>query len=111
FDVVARQVKDAEKTSNHVARILDLTEKEAYDYVTKKQSSVANHPKGRKISSEQEKELLPLNISGVYLAKDSKRFYPNDNYLAHVLGFTGIDNQGLMRLEKQYDERLQGESG
>lgn len=109
--VVPRQVKDAETTSKHLARILDLTEKEAYDYVTKNQSSVAIHPKGRKISSEQEKELLQLNMSGVYLAKDSKRFYPNDNYLAHVLGFTGIDNQGLMGLEKQYDERLQGESG
>src|SRR5699024_8606287 len=99
-------VKDAETTSKHLARILDLTEKEAYDYVTKNQSSVAIHPKGRKISSEQEKELLQLNMSGVYLAKDSKRYYPNDNYLGHVLGFTGTDNQALIGLEKRYAVRL-----
>src|SRR5699024_12814748 len=40
-----------------------------------------------------------------------KRSYPYDHYLAHILGFTGIDNQGLMGVEQQYDDRLKGESG
>src|SRR5699024_2740466 len=46
--VVPRQIKDVETTTQHLARILDLTEKEAHEYVTKNQSSVAIHPKGRK---------------------------------------------------------------
>jgi len=45
------------------------------------------------------------------LAKDSKRHYPHGDYLSHVLGFAGIDNQGLMGLELYYDEKLSGEKG
>src|SRR5699024_5249042 len=68
-------------------------------------------PEGKKISDEQEKALRTLNMPGVYLAKDSKRHYPYGESLAHVLGFTGIDNQGLMGLELYHDEKLKGEKG
>src|SRR5699024_5643495 len=79
--------------------------------VNQQASSVRIQPEGRKISKEQEDALKALQIDGVYLAKDSKRHYPNNEYLAHVLGFTGIDNQGLTGLESVYDTNLQGESG
>jgi stage V sporulation protein D (sporulation-specific penicillin-binding protein) len=52
-----------------------------------------------------------MNFPGVYLTKDSKRHYPQDTYLSHVLGFAGIDNQGLMGLESFYDDKLKGVSG
>ncbi len=109
--LIPRQITEKEKTAKHLAKILDLTDKEAYEYVTKNASSVEIHPKGRKISEEQEEQLEVLNLDGVYLAKDSKRHYPYDDYLSHVLGFTGIDNQGLMGLELEYDEKLKGTSG
>ena len=109
--VIPRQVDDIENTSEQLARILHLTEEKAYEYVTQNASSVSIHPNGRKITLEQEEQLITLNLPGVYLAKDSKRYYPYDTYLAHVLGFTGIDNQGLMGLEQQYDEKLKGERG
>lgn len=50
-------------------------------------------------------------MEGVYVGEDSKRYYPNGSYLSHVLGFTGVDNQGLMGLEKYYDKELSGERG
>ncbi|MEI3606726.1 stage V sporulation protein D [Pseudogracilibacillus sp. SE30717A] len=109
--LIPRQISDKQSTANHLSTILDLTEKEAYEYVTKNASSVEIHPKGRKISEEQEEKLQVLNLDGVYLAKDSKRHYPYGNYLSHVLGFTGIDNQGLMGLELEYDEQLKGTDG
>lgn len=109
--VVPRQVKDIDHTTKQLASILHLSEEKAYEYVTKNSSSVSIHPKGRKITKEQEQQIMTLNLPGVYLAKDSKRYYPNDAYLAHVLGFTGIDNQGLMGLEQQYDDKFKGESG
>src|SRR5690606_19605205 len=59
----------------------------------------------------QELALKQLNLPGVYLAKDSKRYYPHDDFLSHVLGFTGIDNQGITGLELVYDEKLKGKSG
>lgn len=50
-------------------------------------------------------------MKGVYIAEDSKRYYPFGSYLSHVLGFAGIDNQGLMGLELYYDKQLSGKPG
>src|SRR5699024_12108249 len=69
------------------------------------------HPEGRKTTEAQYTSLRTLNIKGIYLAKDSNRDYPYGDYLAHVLGFTGIDNQGLMGLEAFYDDKLKGKRG
>lgn len=109
--LVPHQIKDKEKTVTHLANVLNLDRKKAQEYVHKRASSVRLHPEGRKITQEQEEALKQLQLEGVYLAKDSKRYYPHEKHLAHVLGFTGIDNQGLTGLESVYDEKLQGKSG
>lgn len=109
--IVPHQITDKEVTARHLAEILHIHIDDAIDYVNKRASSVRIHPEGRKISEEQADALKALQMDGLYLAKDSKRHYPNDEYLAHVLGFTGIDNQGLTGLESVYDTNLQGESG
>lgn len=109
--VVPQQVKDPQKTANDIADVLNISEQDAYDYVTKDAVYTRLHPEGRKISEEQESAFRRLNLDGVYLAKDSKRHYPFDDYLSHVLGFAGIDNQGLTGLELFYNDHLSGEEG
>lgn len=109
--VTPRQIKEPQKTAEHIADVLEISVDKAYDYVTRDASSVRIHPEGRKITEQQENKLRSLHLDGVYLAKDSKRYYPHDDYLSHVLGFTGIDNQGLMGLELYHDEKLNGEEG
>lgn len=109
--VIPRQINDPETTASQLAKILKISHQKAFEYITQNESIVRIHPEGRKISEEQELAIRALNNDGVYLVKDSKRHYPNDDYLAHVLGFTGIDNQGLMGLELYHDESLQGEKG
>ncbi len=109
--LIPRQIDTPEETATHLSDILDMSYEKAFEYVTQNEKSVEIHPEGRKISESQEKELRELQLEGVYLAKDSKRHYPHDDYLSHVLGFTGIDNQGLMGLELYYDSYLQGEKG
>lgn len=47
----------------------------------------------------------------MYVAEDSIRHYPFGAFLSHVLGFAGIDNQGLLGLEAYYDDDLKGEKG
>lgn len=47
----------------------------------------------------------------MYVAEDSIRHYPFGSFLSHVLGFAGIDNQGLLGLEAYYDDDLKGEKG
>lgn len=109
--LIPQQIKNKEETAKHLADILNISEADAMAYVSKQASSVRIHPEGRKINKEQELALKQLNLPGVYLAKDSKRYYPHDDFLSHVLGFTGIDNQGLTGLELVYDEKLKGKSG
>jgi stage V sporulation protein D (sporulation-specific penicillin-binding protein) len=109
--IVPRQIKDPDDAAEKLANILDMSVKKAYEAVTKSASSVNIRPEGIKISEKQELEIRMLNMEGVYLAKDSIRHYPFGDDLSHVLGFAGIDNQGLMGLELYYDDMLNGEKG
>ncbi|RDW18465.1 stage V sporulation protein D [Oceanobacillus arenosus] len=109
--VVPRQIKNPEDTAQKLATVLDVSVDKIYKQITKASSSVNIRPEGIKISEEQELAIRTLNMDGVYLAKDSKRHYPYGDYLSHVLGFAGIDNQGLMGLELYYDEQLSGDKG
>ncbi|TFJ94558.1 stage V sporulation protein D [Lentibacillus salicampi] len=109
--VVPRQIKNPQETAGKIADILNIPEQDAYEYVTRDAVYTRVHPEGRKINNDQEEAFRTLNMDGVYLAKDSKRHYPFDDYLSHVLGFAGIDNQGLMGLELYYNDKLDGEEG
>lgn len=109
--VIPRQVKNPTETAKQLAKVLQMSEEKVFEVITKNESSVNIRPEGIKISDAQEKEIRMLELEGVYLAKDSKRHYPYGDFLSHVLGFTGIDNQGLMGLELFHDEKLSGKRG
>lgn len=109
--IIPRQVENPAETAQKLASVLNMPTEKAYQYVTKKEMIVRVHPEGRKISDEKAKEIRSLNLKGVYIAEDSKRYYPFNSLLAHVLGFTGIDNQGLSGLELYYDRQLKGQKG
>ncbi|MBU8877719.1 stage V sporulation protein D [Bacillus sp. FJAT-29790] len=108
--VVPRQIKDAEDAAVKLAAVLNTSKEQVYKEITQKEKDV-RLTKGRKISHEKAKEIRALEIDGVYIGEDSKRHYPFGNYLSHVLGFAGIDNQGLMGLELFYDKELNGKKG
>lgn len=105
--IVPRQIEDPARSAEMLANVLDVPVDKVYKRMTAN-SSIERLPEGRKISYEKARDVRALNIKGVYIAEDSKRHYPFGRYLSHVLGFTGIDNQGLMGLELYYDEELQG---
>ncbi|KGX88543.1 stage V sporulation protein D [Pontibacillus litoralis] len=109
--VVPRQIENPEQTAQQLAKVLNMDYKKAYEHVTKQVSIERMHPEGRKISEERANAVRNLDLEGVYIAEDSKRHYPKGEYLSHVLGFSGIDNQGLMGLELYYDDFLDGERG
>jgi len=48
------------------------------------------------------------DIEGIFLVKEPKRFYPNGELAAHLVGFVGMDARGLEGLESKYDESLKG---
>lgn len=65
----------------------------------------------RRIESQDADKVKALEITGVIVSPDTKRYYPNGEFLAHVLGSTNIDGQGLTGVELQYNEYLSGVPG
>lgn len=109
--VVPSQIQDPKQAAAQLAAILHADETELYEKITKKVSTQKLQPEGRQIDEEQAAAIEQLQLEGVYLVRDSQRYYPKGNYLGQVLGFTGIDNQGLAGLELQYDAVLKAQNG
>lgn len=109
--LIPNQIKDKDDTSQKLADILGVTKEEMDKHVKKETSIERVHPEGRRLSYEIADQINELELPGVYLVKESKRYYPYGTTLSHVLGYVGIDNQGLSGLELEYDEYLTGEAG
>lgn len=109
--LIPNQITDKDKASTLLAEILGVTKEEMDKHVYKKTSIERVHPEGRQLSYEIADKIDSLKLDGVYLVKESKRYYPYGSSLSHVLGYVGIDNQGLSGLELEYDSYLTGENG
>ena len=109
--LIPNQIKDKEKVAQDIASILEVDVEAINEHIYKKSSIERVHPEGRRLSYEVADKINALNYDGVYLVKEAKRYYPNDFLLSHVLGYVGIDNQGLSGLELQYDTYLTGAAG
>ena len=109
--LIPNQIKDKKEVAQKLSEILGVSYEDMYKHVNKKTSIERVHPEGRQLSYEVADKIKSLKLDGVYLVKESKRNYPFDTYLAHTLGFVGVDNQGLSGLELTYDKYLTGEDG
>lgn len=65
----------------------------------------------RELSPELASQIKALKIPGVYLQQDYKRFYPEGEIAAHVIGFTNVDDKGQEGLELLYNDWLSGTAG
>lgn len=65
----------------------------------------------RKVSQEKYEQLVAAKLTGVGFIKETRRSYPNQWLAAHVIGFAGIDNNGLEGLERDLDKYLKGSPG
>ncbi len=109
--VVPAQINDKEAAAALISEILEADYDSILKKISQNVSTVRITPEGRLISNDKAKAIEKANLAGVYLVLDSLRYYPNTTMLSTVLGFTGIDNQGLAGLELQYEELLQAKSG
>lgn len=109
--LIPNQIKNKEEVTKDLSKILNVSYDEMKKHVYKKTSIERVHPEGRKLSFDIANKISQLNYDGVYLVRESKRVYPYDNNLSQVLGFVGIDNQGLSGIELNYDKYLTGKAG
>ena len=109
--LIPSQLENKEEVSENLASILDVSKEKMDKHVYKEVSIERVHPEGRQLSFEIADKIDKLNYKGVYLVKESKRYYPNNEMLSHVLGYVGIDNQGLSGIELEYNDYLTGVDG
>ncbi|MCL2522019.1 MAG: penicillin-binding transpeptidase domain-containing protein [Erysipelotrichales bacterium] len=109
--VIPRQVQNKNEVAIFLADVLNTTPQTILNHLNRNVSVELIKPSGRKLSMDQVERILAQNIRGLYLVGDSKRFYPHGSTLAQVLGFTGIDNQGIAGIEFIYDDFLSGQDG
>ncbi len=109
--LVPNQIKDKNLVSTNLAKILNVSKEEMDKHVNKNVSIERVHPEGRRLDYTIADKIESLHYDGVYLIRESKRYYPYGNLLSHVIGYVGIDNQGLSGIEMIYDKYLTGESG
>ncbi len=109
--LIPSQIIDKEYTTKELSKILNVSYEEMYKHVNKKTSIERVHPEGRNLSFDIANQINELKLDGVYLLKESKRNYIYKNILSHVIGYTGIDNQGLSGLELKYNKELTGING
>ena len=102
------QIKDPSFTAKELAPILGMSQEKIYKLITQREVIVRV---ARKISDSKAEEIEKLKLPGIRITEESKRYYPDPGLASHILGFVGIDNQGLAGIEAVYDELLQGQKG
>ena len=65
----------------------------------------------RHLPPERAQQVMELGLSGVYLQREYRRYYPAGEVAGHLIGFTNVDDHGQEGLELAYDEWLSGEPG
>ena len=65
----------------------------------------------RRVAPDEARRVAALNLEGIGFHKENRRFYPRKELAAHLLGYVGIDNQGLSGIELVYDRQIRGRAG
>lgn len=105
------EVKDKDKAAAALAPLLDLDVAWLKERLSKRQSMVWLKLKVDVDTAKKVRLLEEQGIQGIGVTERPQRFYPHGDLAAQVLGFAGIDNQGLEGLEAYYDRYLRGNPG
>ena len=97
-----------EEAAERLARVLHMDPEEVYEKLTVPH---AFWYVKRRVTDAESRAVRQLHIPGIHVTQEARRFYPKGELAAHVLGFAGVDNQGLEGIEAYYDDRLAGQDG
>lgn len=100
-----KQIKDKNKTAKALSKILGEKHSQILKKLKRNRSFVWIKRRMPQTLAEQVKA---LNLRGLGVATETRRYYPGRETAAHVIGFAGTDNQGLEGLEKKFDGLLRG---
>lgn len=104
-------VKDREKTAEQLAPILGASAEDIKERLNKTSKQVELRPWGWKINEEQAKKVMALNLPGISLYEESRRYYPKGEFASHLLGYVDLDGVAQMGIEKTQNQSLAGIKG
>lgn len=108
ISVIHSQIADAENVINVLSSVLELKEEDVRKRV-EKNTSIERIKSN--VAKETGDKIRKMNMAGVKVDEDYKRFYPCSSLASKILGFTGGDNQGIIGLEVEYENYLKGKNG
>lgn len=103
-----RKIPSPKEVAEKLAPVIQKDPKELFEKLSRKKSFVWVE---RKLTEQKVAAVKELALPGIYFLEEPKRFYPKGQLLSHLLGFVGIDNEGLEGLEKSLDSYLRGKTG
>lgn len=102
------EVTNPSQTASKLAKILPVKRTTLENRLRSNKSFVWIE---RKVEPELSQQIRELKLPGIGFLKEDKRYYPQGKLASHVIGFAGVDNQGLNGLEHLYDREISGEPG
>jgi cell division protein FtsI (penicillin-binding protein 3) len=105
---VPSEIPDQPNTASLLARVLRADPREV---LARLQSSRTFCWVARKLDAPTSQRIRALNLRGIYFQKEPKRYYPKRELGAQVLGYVGLDDEGLSGIERAFDPRLKGRPG
>src|SRR5258706_4587246 len=105
---VPSEIPDQQSTAEVLAKVLNT---DADDVLAHLRASRAFAWIARKVDNDTSERVRALNLRGIYFQKESKRFYPKNDLGAPVLGYVGLDDEGLSGVEREFNQQLRGKSG
>jgi len=104
-----QMISNPEQVATRLSGILDMDAGEIHAKISDEELGFVYIK--RKVSAEIAERVLEEGLEGIFVQNESKRYYPQDDLAASIIGFTGTDNKGLSGIELEYEDFLRGVDG
>ena len=109
---VPNEIDDPADVASQVCAVLDGCGAERRQTIVRNLSKRAPFAYiARQVTPDEARRVKALALPGITLLKVSRRYYPNSELAAHVIGYVGLDNVGLGGIESAYDSQIRGRAG
>jgi cell division protein FtsI (penicillin-binding protein 3) len=109
---VPTEIDDPDAVAARVCGALDDCDRDRQAQIARNLSQKKNFAYvARQVSPDEARRIKALGLPGLTMFKESRRYYPNSELAAHVIGYVGLDNVGLGGIESAYDAQIRGNNG
>lgn len=111
FDILVtpKNIEDKNNTAQKLSEILSISKDEIFNEINNEKPYIP--PIKKRVSKEIADKVIALDINGISTESKYSRFYPENNFMSHVLGFVDFEGRGRYGVEEYYDGILKGEGG